>query len=255
MVLEMEKKQDTYVLILGSPRSGTTLLSAMLGCHPEISILNEDLYCSEFRLFSKRVKGNKLCIPNQIELVHTRLMMMVDELVSTYQRLDNKVKRKFGINTRIVRGKKARLSIRDYEEVAGKLYIIGIIRSPKDVIDSIGKRGGQKISTSEYRWERAVEVLYQLSEDHGKDTDISIIHFDRLVADPEKVMKKCLEKINCQYDDSVLEGFIHTPQYKEHHEIDKSKIGGGLKSDLDYPLLKRKLELAKKYSYLVESSL
>lgn len=246
---------DCHILILGSPRSGTTLLSAMIGCHPDIAILNEDFRCNEFKVFSKRIRGNKLCIPNQIELVHSSSSKITDTMITFYQRATNKIRKRLQVRTPIPRSNKARLSIREYEKATQDLKIIGIIRSPKDVIDSISSRGQQTKKTSEYRWRRAVEVLYELLHDQGENTDLSIIHFDRLVTSPDLIMKNCLEKMNCEFDKSVLQGFLHTPQYKGRNCIDKSKAGKGMIEDLEHPLLKSDTELARKYSFLATKSL
>jgi len=61
--------QRRYFLVIDPPRSRTTLLAAMLGCHTEIGILNEDVSGEWLRrILGKRVAGNKLCVPNQIQL-------------------------------------------------------------------------------------------------------------------------------------------------------------------------------------------
>ena len=215
---------DKHLLILGSPRSGTTLLTAMLGCHSKIAILSENYPCTEFKVVGKQIKGNKLCIPNQIELKHGLLTKVIDILVTLYQRVGNLIKNILNMRTPIARGRKARLSIRDYENVASNLVIIGIIRSPKDVVSSIYKRGQQSKRTAEYRWRRAIEVLYELYCDRSESTDLLIVHYNQLVEKPELVMKRCLNILDCEYEDSVLTGYLHTPQYKGRKGIDKNKI-------------------------------
>ncbi|HEX2228509.1 MAG TPA: sulfotransferase, partial [Candidatus Binatia bacterium] len=61
-------KELRHLLILGAPRSGTTLLATMISRHTEIGILNEDRGWAMRRLLGKTVVGNKRCVPNQIEL-------------------------------------------------------------------------------------------------------------------------------------------------------------------------------------------
>lgn len=252
--MKMEKSREAHILILGSPRSGTTLLAAMLSCHPKIGILNEDSNCSEFLLFSKPIRGNKLCIPNQIELKHDRYTRVSDAVVSLYQQLSNKIKRKFRMKTPVIWGHRATFSIRDYEKLAHNLYIIGIVRSPDGVIKSIEKRGRQSKKTAQYRWRRSVEILYELSQNRQPETGFIIIHYDRLVSSPEQIMKGCFEKLQFDYDESVLDGYLHTPQYK-NMEIDRNKVSKGVVHDLNNPLLKDDKELSRKYSALAENSL
>ena len=227
----------------------------MLGCHPEVGILNEDYGCSEFKLFSKRIRGNKLCIPNQIELDYSTYSRVRDALVTSFQTIANVAGSLLGLGPVAVKGCQARLSVRDYEAAAVNLHIFGILRSPTDVIESIQMRGERTRKTSEYRWKRAIEVLHELGQNHATDTVLSIVHFDRLLVDPESVMKRCLEVLGCQYEPSVLDGFKHTPQYRGNTSIDKTRAGAGIDSDLRHPLLSGDSSLARKYAALVESSI
>ena len=60
--------EPTHLLLLGAPRSGTTLLATMISRHSEIAIMNEDRGWAMRRILGKAVVGNKRCVPNQIEL-------------------------------------------------------------------------------------------------------------------------------------------------------------------------------------------
>ncbi len=253
--MEQRDRRQFHLLVLGSPRSGTTLLSAMLGCHPDIGILNEDYGCAEVKLFSKRVKGNKLCVPNQIELAYGRFSGVSKAVATAGQEIGDRVRSAFGLRTPIVNRDRSRLSIRDYERLRQNLHIIGIIRSPGDVIDSIGRRGQQSARTSVYRWRRAVEVLFELTANRAPGTGLTIVHYDRLIGASEDVMRQCLTELDCDYDPRVLDGFKYTPQYQGRSEIDRSKVSGGLEEDLQYALLQQDPALAQKYRSLFQLSI
>jgi hypothetical protein len=59
--LDMDDEKN--LLVIGPPRSGTTLLAAILSCHSEICILMEEFRGSSRLILSKKIKGVKLCIP------------------------------------------------------------------------------------------------------------------------------------------------------------------------------------------------
>jgi len=64
--------QETNLLVVGAPRSGTTLLAAMIGRHSEVAMLSEHLGFAVKDVISKPIAGNKLCIPNHIEIHEKR---------------------------------------------------------------------------------------------------------------------------------------------------------------------------------------
>ena len=57
----------TQVLVLGAYSSGTSLLTSILGSHPECGFLVQNHDMAELTIAGKRVIGNKLCIPQEIQ--------------------------------------------------------------------------------------------------------------------------------------------------------------------------------------------
>lgn len=242
-----------HLLILGSPRSGTTLLSAMLGCHSDIALLNEDRHGASLTIFSKKIKGVKLCVPNQIELEQTIGMHIVDIAITTMQILINPLRKCLGFRVPIIRGRKSKYSIAEYQKQVSKLFVFGIVRSPHDSIKSIMGRGQQTRKTAEYRWRRIVEVLYDIKKGALQNTELCMIEFDTLVKEPEITMTKLLQVLGCSFEPAVLEGFKHTPQYQGRDKISSGKASQGIDHALTHPLLKRDEGLKDKYLYLVDS--
>jgi len=248
----MSSTDDIHLLILGSPRSGTTLLSAMLGCHPEITLLNEDTHGASLTIFSKKIKGVKLCIPNQIELVQTSWMRFKDFMVTTLQLLTNPIKSYLGLRVPIPRGIKSKYSIRDYQKKTDKLFVLGIVRNPYDSIKSMMGRGQQTKKTAEYRWRRVIEILYELSMDECKENILIVVDFDKLVTEPVGIMKNLLSLLECDFKEDVLEGYKHTPQYKGSSAISADKASKGVEAALTHPMLQIDESLKNKYLYLIE---
>ncbi len=251
----MQDLTPSHLLVLGAPRSGTTLLAAMLGCHPEIALLNEDTHSASFRIFSKRIRGVKLCIPNQIELEHNKVMRVRDGVVRRVQERANAIRRRIGLRTPVPRNRKSDCSIRDYERLTDALHIVATLRSPHDVIGSIIGRGEQAPRTARYRWHRAVEILYQLSIERNDHTDLTLVDFDKLVTHPEGVMNAVLDRLGLKFVDEVLNGFRHTPQYRGSEAISADKASSGLEHALEHPLLRTHEDLRRKYLSLLESCL
>lgn len=236
--------------MLGSPRSGTTLLSAMLSCHPEISLLNEDISGASTRIFSKRIAGVKLCVPHQIEIEQPLVMRARDYVRAKARPLADIARRATGRAVPNPGFVKSALSIRDYQARYDDLAVLGIIRSPDQVIASIMRRGHQTRRVAEYRWRRLVEILHLLATENRAGTRVRIVHFDDLVAAPEDALGGALAWLGCDFVPEVLDGFRHTPQYRGRTAIDPGKSGPGLATDLAHPLLAGDAALAAKYRAL-----
>jgi hypothetical protein len=193
----------TYLLILGAPRSGTTLLTAMIGCHTDVAMLNEELGDGIQSVLSKPIVGNKLCIPNQIELEARKPTWARLFGPSVHQRL---------YQTGFFRYQpESSLSIEDYTERYKPLKMIGILRDGNAVLSSIQRRGKQSLAVAAHRWRRAVEILHALNE--RPDCDLLLLTFEDLVTDPEGTMRRVAAHLGMSFQEQMLEGYAHTPIY------------------------------------------
>jgi hypothetical protein len=190
-----------FLLVLGPPRSGTTLLAAMLSKHSEICLLMENLRGADADILSKKIRGVKLCTPNLIELENK-----ATKLTRVARRLP------FVKDLSFIQKKPFCLySIRDYQETRKNLHIVGIIRNPQSVIASIQKRGSQAIGTAEHRWSRSIEILHGLLIENPNQ--ISLVSFESIVKQPERIISNLCKKLNVPFEMSMLDGYRHTPQY------------------------------------------
>lgn len=237
----------SYLLILGAPRSGTTLTAAMLGCHSKIAVLNENLDGSVQRILSKQVRGVKLCVPNQIELSR-RNSFVTKPALGLF--------RQVGIRS-LIPWPSSRWSIRDYQKRTPNLRIVAVIRDVRDVIASIRRRGNQPTRVAEYRWSRAVEVLSTLYAESPKH--LIIVLYSRLVASPNATMKNILEELDLDFEEDVLEGYRHTPQYTGNQSIRAEKareVAGDVPIGLaDTPLLDGRPDLKRRFEAMLEAAL
>lgn len=198
------------LLMIGSPRSGTTLLNAMVGSHPEVAMLNEDFGHAVFNIIATPMVGNKLCVPNQIEM--TERGSWIRRQVQKRGYLQYKPQ--------------SDLSITDYLDRNAR--VIASVRHPDPVISSIEKRGKKGNKLAAYRWVRAIEIIDELHRTLGDR--LLLVGFPYLVASPEKVMRRVSEFLEISFDEAMLEGYAHTPIYS-NKTIDSSKA-----SELDMPV-------------------
>ena len=220
----------TYLLVLGAPRSGTTLLACMIARHSEIALLREDLGMTVKKLLSKKVIGNKLCVPNQIEIERTKVF-------------GRNVFRKVGI---FKRSPASRFCIQDYFRL-GNTKIIAIIRDGNDVVFSNMKRGNKSFSTSAYRWRKSVQIIHELKSSYGDK--VFVMSFEDLVVKPEKLMKSVSEFLGLPYQKEMLDGYKFSTKYPEA-EIVKSKAFSHKKDDSELDLPGRFPESYRQYEQL-----
>jgi hypothetical protein len=190
------------VLILGCPRSGTSLLAGMLGSHPEVAMLWEDRSFAIKRLVGKRVAGNKLCVPNQIR-----------RFAPWYERLF----RRYGWF--IYRDKSA-ISIEQHVSTPDMHFVL-IVRDPDAVISSMMRRGELSRLDAVARWREGIHTLDELARNDEAQT--AVVQFERLLHSPQVTMESVCTFLDLPFSDKMLEGHKHTKLYNQHDGIDASK--------------------------------
>lgn len=214
---------NEVMLILGAPRSGTTLLAAMIGSHEDSAILMEDYYGGVFRVLSKKMPGVKLCIPNQIELnenIHlVRFNKALNILIKLVNPLFDSLFKK-RLPYKIIR---SCYSIRDYINTASKVHVITILRNPIDATKSEKKRARVTRDYAKQQWLRALDILGVLYNEKESFQSFSLIDFDDLVSDPKNTISKIFKNLELDYSAASMEGFRFTPQYSAREGVSASK--------------------------------
>jgi len=168
----------------------------MISRHSEIVVLNEDRGWAMKHVLGKSVVGNKLCMPNQIEMkkrpiCHCRFLKTMG-LAMEYQ--------------------SSRFGIEDYLNLPN-LRVIGLIRSGPEVVSSITKRSEKPFRVAAYRWCRAIEILHELR--NRIPQSLLVVSFESLVVDPKENMQRVAAFLNVDYQDRMLEGPQYNPWYRE----------------------------------------
>ena len=205
----------TKLLVLGAPRSGTSLLASMVGCHPDVGMLHENLGFAIRDIVAKRVVGNKLCVPNQIGLERRR-----GKWVNLLSPHFFHYLHKLGYFDRRPEG---RFSIEDYMELH-PLKVIGIVRDGDQAVSSMMRRGGISQELGVYRWSRSIEILSYLKNDLGPR--FHLVLFEGLVGKPQSTMQRISSFLDLPYHCDMLEGYAHTPNY-DADKIDATKSRKG----------------------------
>ncbi|GAA5218521.1 sulfotransferase family protein [Corallincola platygyrae] len=210
----MEKK---HLLIVGAPRSGTTMLASMVGSHPDVAMAIETSDMAFSRIVGKAVVGNKLCIPNQIDFA---------EKLSFNRRYRWR---------RTLRSLWQSASFSDVppdEFFAGSAYplekylalpnlhVIGIIRHADDVLSSMLKRGGISEEKARHRWSRAIEIMAALEQ---KAPNNLVINYNELLFSPKQQMERVADFLGVERCESMVEGYQSNPIYPDQKGIDTSK--------------------------------
>ena len=203
-----------YLLLIGAPRSGTTLLAAMIGRHTDVGMLNEDVGRGFRKIMSKPLTGNKLCVPNQIRMSRRGL--------SRFRWL-----KKLGL---VHEAPKSRFCIEDYLELPN-LKVVAIIRDGSDSISSMVARGRNRLSKAARRWSEAMITIYQLRERYRNR--VFVLVFDDLILQPENSMRKVCEFLDLPFEERMLEGHKFNSRYPSTGlDVSKTQQAKQHKSDL-----------------------
>ena len=192
--------ESTYALISGVSRSGTSLVTSLIGKHQDCIAMMEHTYSQEHKIISnEKIIANKITTPRQIQLEHPKYPFYL-------RRYLNKVVRNIRINTSLDMGFRPEgvLSIREYVEKRDAKLLF-IIRKPDHIIDSLVTRGTNSISQALRIWEQGIRELIKSYNRYEKRT--RIIQFEELVIRPYDTMDAVFEFFSVQSCPSVVDDF------------------------------------------------
>nr|ADY61756.1 hypothetical protein Plabr_4182 [Rubinisphaera brasiliensis DSM 5305] len=189
-------------------------------------MLMEDPSSASSRILAKSVVGNKLCIPNQIELHHHHLVRLLKKTYNLFvHRLYNRLPISHLSRHLPILPLRSDMSISQHLEQDPDLFIIGMIRPPQECISSMMTRSRWGKKKAFYHWYRSVTVLHALTtllSTGSSEKKIFLVHYSQLVKHPEQVLSRLCSEIGLAYSPRLLDGYKHTPQYKGNKGIDSS---------------------------------
>jgi len=222
-----------YLLIIGAPRSGTTLLASMIGSHSNVAMLIEDRFFSIKKLTGKKILANKLCIPIQLELT---------QKANYFTRAVQKIGLLKNISV-------SRFNSEDYLSLKDS-KIIAIIRDGDHVVRSIMKRGEKEKKIATGRWNRAIQIISELYKKNPDKT--LVISYEDLVKEPEKLLGKICAFLQIEFEREMLEGYKHNILYPGESGIDKSRAFQSQHKVIDSETSNHQLAINELYNKLLE---
>ena len=210
---------NSTLLVMGTARGGTTLLTASLGAHPDIAMLDEEFTGAVFRVTGGKIRGNKLCVPNHLEWKkHWHWSLRLAGL--------NGFLRKRKLYNLIPRSE---LSLVHYMQRA-PLQPVCVLRDPNAVIHSIKTREHRTTGIAVYRWCRYMEIVEQLLEGASSTPNLAqpvIVSFEGLVAQPEAALRALCDSLSMPFSTQMLEGPQRNVRYpRQGFESDKGRSDG-----------------------------
>lgn len=187
------------ILVLGAPRTGTSLLSTLLGAHRAVAMLDEDIYGASRRIVGGKIPANKLCMPSQIHPTQRR-----SRFYGLF-RLNGYLRKHF-----VYRVPSSYVSIADYGN-SFDLKIICIVRNPVRAVESIMDR--ERLSRKE-----AIDLMRRCFDSFDTimadaNLDVRMINFERMLLDAEGQSRALCEWLGVDFDPKMLEAPEHNRRY------------------------------------------
>jgi hypothetical protein len=177
------------LLVLGAPRSGTTLIASALGAHPGIAMLLEEWNGSLFRMSWGKLPAVKLVMPEQIQLAHRG------------HRLYNLAMRSSWVRRRIGhRLPRSRLSLRDMA-TRGELAVVCVLRDPGANVEALEQRHARPPAIAREIVAKTYDVFEALPEPGLTPRFVS---FDRFVTGPEDQLRALCDWLRLPFHPGML---------------------------------------------------
>jgi hypothetical protein len=221
------------IFILGTQRSGTTLLTRALSAHPEVFIQNEISVDKVFRYDADKAE----ILSNIDKEIQVRHHQGLDKLLSSQN------KKIWGIKDPQLTEHLGAL-----RQFLPECKFIIIVRDGRGVVNSYidNKWGlGTNAYTGAHRWHKEVSQQKQLMAEYPES--FILIRYEDLVTDMETQVKKACIHIGVDFKAEMLTYFTKKAQFKEH----KSNINTNKKPDVNIAEKWRK-ELSIQQISLVE---
>jgi hypothetical protein len=217
-------------VVLGAPRSGTTLIATALGAHPGIAMLTEDCDGGLFYFVGGKLPGVKLCIPNHVDL-DRRWHWFYEPLRRVRWLRRN-------LNYRLPRSK---LSLRD---MAARVEIkaVCVLRDPGANMAAISRRAAKNDPMCRDILRRTYTVYEGLAGEPAIEP--RFLSYERFVGDPEGQLRGLCQWLGLPFDAAMLDAPRLNPSYPEatfraDRAVPVAAANGG---DAEFNALQRRYE-------------
>jgi hypothetical protein len=194
------------IFVLGTQRSGTTLLCRMLSAHPDIFIQNE---LNVRRMFAPGWTSDDIL--NAIEG-----LIQEDHGKSLEAILEQSHKHVWGL-----KDPELTYHLHDLEKFLPESKVVVIVRDGRAVTNSYmeNKWGlGTNVFTGAQRWLNEVELQVAFKENHSEN--VHLLRYEDLVAQPDIELVKLFEFLVIPFHEDVLQ-YSHKPSF--YHQTRENK--------------------------------
>jgi len=177
------------LLVLGAPRSGTTLIASALGAHPAIAMLLEEWNGAMFRMSWGKLPAVKLVMPEQIQLAHRghRLYNLAMRSSWVRRRLGHRLPR-------------SRLSLRDMA-TRGEMAVVCVLRDPGANVESLERGHERPPAIAREIVAKTYDVFEALPEPGLTPRFVS---FDRFLTVPERQLHSLCDWLRLPFHPGML---------------------------------------------------
>lgn len=220
-------RQMPLIFIGGVPRSGTTLMRAMLDAHPDVRCGQETRIIPRIlQLRSHWLKSEKESLRLEeagitSEVMNSAIASFCLEVIAKHgepaSRLCNKDPLTLKMGTYVIElfpNAKFLFMVRD-----GRATVNSII-SRKVTITGFDLSSYRQCMT---KWNHAIETMHNQCKDIGSDKCM-MVYYEQLVLHPEQWMRKILKFLDVPWNESVLhhEEFINKPNGVSLSKVERS---------------------------------
>lgn len=195
------------LIVVGVPRSGTTLLTCMLGWNSSCIAMNECFSCQEGKIVSPAdVIVNKLCCPTQIQLEHSFLNNILQPYLTLWWKIPLSSLTGLVLTDRPY----GRMSISEYAEERDASFLF-ILREPNQVVHSLIQRAELRESKATSRWAHGIrEISKSYSRYHANSY---VVNFSNLTHNTTYELEKICDFVGLEYEDRMKKGYKSNPTY------------------------------------------
>lgn len=264
---DLEHTRNHIFFILGTSRSGSTLLQSMLNMHSKLTIPPETHFFHSYQYLKDHFKPAEL--PRLIDFWHDKKTRIRDLQIP--KELVHSTAKKLGLETPVqlfdlyltlyrlmrkkeVAGEKTPKHIRYVDDILAlypKAKIISLFRDPRATANSEinAQFGSPSVVVSTQRWSEYVEIHYRLERQLPKSRYIMIQYRD-LIATPAETLQQITDHLGWEYEAQMLNYY-----QRDKAETGYSSMESDWKNETFEPLKRNKNEKWKQQLSFIQIAL
>lgn len=210
------KQVQTYIMFIGYPRSGHSLIGALLDAHPNVIVAHEQNALRYFRLGFSRMQVFSLLVSNSVRQMRSGRISagysysVPNQFQGTYTKLKVIGDKKGGGSVNLLKENPNLLRVLE-KELGVPVKYIHVYRNPFDNITTWARGGntvlkpitGEDLELAISKYFSNAEVILHLKQ--NAEIEIIDIKHEEFIGQPKEALKLLVGRIGLNADDSYLE--------------------------------------------------